>query len=165
MRRFFFSKSSKASSDEKLSIQLCDDGKLHLQSADETLTFDEKDKPVFHNASGESVVEYTGLATDGNKARSWAKAIYQPNGCSQLHYHNERTENYYIVEGKANVTLNDTVHELSAGDTITIPAGARHQVKNISANNGSLVLIVKCEPAWTVDDLYFTDALSAAAHF
>lgn len=161
MRQFFFSTArATTSSDEKLSMQLCDDGKLHIQSTSETFTFDEKDKPVFHNTSGESVVEYTGLATDGNKKRSWAKAIYQPNGCSKLHYHNERTENYYIVNGRAKVTLNNVVYELSTGDIIAIPHGVCHQVQNISANNGLLVLIVKCEPAWTIDDLHFVDTVS-----
>ena len=166
MRQFFFSTPSNQASDEKkLSIQLTDDGEITIQAVDETLSFDEKNKPVFGNTTGELVVEYSGLATDGNITRSWAKATFQPDGISQLHYHNERAENYYIVEGRARVTLNDIPHELSAGGTITVPSGVRHQVQNITANYGLLVLIVKCEPAWTVADLHFIDPPSVTHRF
>ena len=165
MRPSFFSKASSVrfAFNDKLSIQISDDGILHVQSENETLMLDENNKPVFHNTSGESVVEYTGLSTDGNKERSWAKAVYQPGGFSQLHYHNERTEHYYIVAGRAQITLNDVMHELSAGDTIAILAGARHQVQNITADHGQLVLVVKCEPAWIADDVHFFDTSCAVS--
>ena len=37
--------------------------------------------------------------------------------------------------------------------------------RNISAENESLVLIVKCEPAWTVNDFHLVDAPSISKRF
>ena len=146
-------------------MSLSNEGELCIQLPGEMLVFDDQDKPIFHNTNGESVTEYSGLASDGNEMRSWAKAIFQTNGFSELHYHHEHTENYYIIEGQAQVTLDDVVYTLSVGDSITIPPGVHHQVSNISAENESLVLIVKCEPAWTVNDFHLVDAPSISKRF
>lgn len=126
-----------------------------IELAAEVIPFEEAGKPVFNNHLGETVMEFTGLASDGNPYRSLAQAQYAPHGYSLLHYHQTHTEDYYIIEGQAEVSLNGVLHPLSAGEQITIPAGTHHQVRNITRHQGILMLVVKCEPAWTVEDLHF----------
>lgn len=50
----------------------------------------------------------------------------------QLSYqsHTKREENWLIIGGTAEVTLNDTVHRLKVGESIRIPLGAKHRIRN-----------------------------------
>lgn len=131
---------------------------MHIETSQESLSFNEqKERKVFQNDRGESVIEYTGLSSDGNTNRSYAKAMYEPGGSSVMHYHNAHTENYYIIEGVAKVMLDGIAHELQVGDCLRIPIGCQHQVLNITPQHGALVLIVKCVPSWTVDDFNLVD--------
>ncbi|MBS1985777.1 MAG: mannose-1-phosphate guanylyltransferase/mannose-6-phosphate isomerase [Bdellovibrionales bacterium] len=50
--------------------------------------------------------------------------------------HAKRAEHWIVVKGEAEVTLNDQVHRLRAGEHIHIPLGAKHRM----ANPGSVVL-------------------------
>jgi mannose-6-phosphate isomerase-like protein (cupin superfamily) len=44
--------------------------------------------------------------------------------------HEHRAEHWIVVEGTAVVTLNDEIIELSVGDFIDVPRGARHRCSN-----------------------------------
>lgn len=44
--------------------------------------------------------------------------------------HRRRAEHWYIVAGRARVTLDDVVHERGVGDTIEVPRGGWHRVEN-----------------------------------
>ena len=44
--------------------------------------------------------------------------------------HAQRAEHWFIVSGTAEVTLDDEVVELQAGDAIDIPRGAAHRIAN-----------------------------------
>ena len=136
-------------------IEFSAENKISIQTDRETLCFEEQGKPVFDNKIGEVVIEFSGLSDDDHSARSWAKATYQPQGFSKLHYHTKQTEYYYIINGTAQVTLDNNKHRLSAGNTIMIPPGYHHQVHNISPSEQELVLVVRCEPSWSIDDMHF----------
>ncbi len=146
-------------------VDLSRDGHISIITPDETLSFDElEERRVFDNNKGETVIEYSGLASDGNTDRSLAKATYQAGGFSQLHYHVERVEDYYILEGRAQVILDGIAHELSVGDCITIPAQKNHEVHNITTENGLLILIVKCTPSWIVEDYNLVNEPACSFH-
>lgn len=117
------------------------------------LLYDEKNKPVFDSTTGETVIEYTGLATDKNPACSWAKATYRPNGSSPAHHHKNNTEDYYIVSGQATVIIDNVSRILGPGEHIRIEPKQIHQVINESSDK-ELILIVKCVPAWTINDFH-----------
>lgn len=53
-------------------------------------------------------------------------------GNKRLSYqkHAKRAEHWFIVEGKAKVTLDDKEIELGAGESIDIPLGAAHRMEN-----------------------------------
>ena len=44
--------------------------------------------------------------------------------------HAQRAEHWVVVQGTANVTLNDAEIAVSAGQSIDIPVGAAHRVEN-----------------------------------
>lgn len=51
--------------------------------------------------------------------------------------HRSRAEHWYVVAGRATVTLDGVRHERGAGEAIDIPLGARHRI----ANEGSDLLV------------------------
>jgi mannose-6-phosphate isomerase-like protein (cupin superfamily) len=133
-----------------VSIAFMEAGKYHLHE-DEALLLDETDKPCFSNEeTGEAVIEFTGLATDGRVDRSWAKAFYPADGYSPLHYHNERTEWYYVIKGQAKVIIDGIEQILTPGQFIKIQPKQQHQV--FSVGESALEMMVKCVPAWHIQD-------------
>ena len=44
--------------------------------------------------------------------------------------HARRAEHWVVVAGAARVTLDDTVHDLRAGESIHIPLGGAHRIEN-----------------------------------
>lgn len=60
-----------------------------------------------------------------------AKVIKVDPG-AQLSYqsHEHRSEHWVVVKGEGQVVLNGDVHQLSVGDSISIPRGAKHRIRN-----------------------------------
>lgn len=50
----------------------------------------------------------------------------------QLSYqsHTKREEHWVVIKGEAEVVLNDKVHKLKVGESIRIPQGAKHRMRN-----------------------------------
>lgn len=139
--------------EDSCSIQLVSTSKLIIKIHNESMEFDETDKPKFDNTLGETVVEYSGLSVGDNSMRSWAKASYKPKAYSELHYHQDRIEDYYIISGHAKVIIDGEEHHLSCGDHIQILPEQEHKVVNESTQE-ELKLIVKCVPAWIKEDFH-----------
>ncbi len=137
-------------------IKLLQDEKIIIKLHDELLEFNEVNKTVFTNDTGESVIEYSGLCVDGNQKRSWAKASYKPKAYSQLHYHQYRTEDYYIISGCAIVVIDNEKYHLTPGKQIQILPGKHHQV--INELEEELKLIVSCTPSWILEDFHVVQA-------
>jgi mannose-6-phosphate isomerase-like protein (cupin superfamily) len=49
--------------------------------------------------------------------------------------HTRRSEHWCIVSGKAVVTKDDTLYELSSGESIHVPVGAWHRIQNPCSEN------------------------------
>ena len=56
--------------------------------------------------------------------------IVNPGAILSLQKHKYRSENWVVVQGKANVTLNKKNISLNKSDTIFIPQGAVHRIEN-----------------------------------
>lgn len=63
----------------------------------------------------------------------------KPKGRLSYQYHHQRSEVWTMVQGEANVTLNDKLIPLQAGDVIEIPKGAKHRIENPGV--GTLIFI------------------------
>lgn len=59
------------------------------------------------------------------------ETIIEPESRTSLHMHHHRNEYWSIVEGQAEVEIGDNTHQLEANDTISVPAGTMHRIKNI----------------------------------
>jgi mannose-6-phosphate isomerase len=61
----------------------------------------------------------------------------QPNQRLSYQRHKRRAEHWYIVSGRAEVTLEGATHGVAQGQAIDIPRGAAHRI----ANPGGEVLV------------------------
>ena len=93
----------------------------------------------------------------GNARRAF---IDEPNGVaslhlvdiqadSQVHYHKQTTELYYILEGEGDMELDQEIHPVKAGDAILIRPGCRHRAI------GKLKLLDVPVPAFDPTDEWF----------
>lgn len=64
-----------------------------------------------------------------------------------LQYHNIKTETMCVAWGRAEITIGDSIMELTLGDFIHIPPGTTHRVKAIS----DLMIVETSTPE--VDDI------------
>jgi len=60
------------------------------------------------------------------------RIIVHPGQRLSYQSHKHRSEHWTIVKGEAEVTLNDEIHKLKAGEHIYIPLGAKHRIANSS---------------------------------
>lgn len=56
----------------------------------------------------------------------------KPYECLSLQYHTKRSEVWTIVQGEANVQVDEKVYNLKKGETINIPLQAIHRVANLN---------------------------------
>lgn len=61
---------------------------------------------------------------------NFAIVQFMPGQDFQAHYHDIMEENFFILEGKADIVVDGVVHTLSAGDFIHIEPKENHYVKN-----------------------------------
>ena len=76
---------------------------------------------------------------DQNKNYLTKKIIVKPNGKLSLQSHNHRSEHWIVVEGAAEVLINDKIRILKTNESIFIPKQSKHSLTNNHDND--LVLI------------------------
>jgi mannose-6-phosphate isomerase len=67
------------------------------------------------------------------------RIVVYPDGRLSLQSHKLRSEHWFVVFGKGEVTVDGSTHILSKGCAIDIPVKVKHRVKNSSPEN--LVII------------------------
>ena len=77
--------------------------------------------------------------------QSLAKVKVAPGRATEEHYHQDSEEIYYILRGRARMSMEGEAREVRAGDGIPIPPGCRPQIENIGT--GELVFHCCCAPA------------------
>jgi len=65
------------------------------------------------------------------------RIVVQPSQQLSYQFHMQRQEHWTIVQGQADVVLNDVTHSLQAGEHMFIPLQAKHRIKN----TGSIPMI------------------------
>ena len=58
----------------------------------------------------------------------------RPGEALSLQYHRKRSEYWVVVRGNARVTIDDSVRDCQAGETVFVPMGAKHRIENLSAS-------------------------------
>ena len=63
------------------------------------------------------------------------RIVVYPGKRLSLQRHRRRSEHWHIVNGEALVTLNDKEIPLKKGESVDIPVGAAHRIKNTGTEN------------------------------
>jgi quercetin dioxygenase-like cupin family protein len=75
--------------------------------------------------AGTRVVVHVEAADSGGRMGVWESE--EPGGTAlPLHVHSREDEQMVVLEGQISVWLADESHQLSAGDTLTLPRGVPH---------------------------------------
>lgn len=59
------------------------------------------------------------------------KCFIKPSCANPVHYHPNCDEVLHVVRGRIEHRVDDEYFEMSAGDTVSIPTGHRHNARNI----------------------------------
>ena len=86
----------------------------------------------------------------GNRHQSLAQATVKSGHTTKLHKHLESEELYHITCGIGRMRLGDEWFHVAAGDTVLIPPGVPHQIRNCGA--APLIILCCCAPAYDDDD-------------
>ena len=99
--------------------------------------------------------ELASPTNSGLTRHSLAEIRHPPGTASQEHYHTEAEEVYFVIEGQGGLRVDGETHSIGPGDVVVITPGERHKVWQ--EGEGDLVLLVSCVPAYTVDEVVFTE--------
>ena len=72
--------------------------------------------------------------THGNQNQSFAEAIIEPGRETLLHRHHVAEELYHIAQGQGSMSLGDETFAVAVGDTVCIPPGVAHKIRNTGAD-------------------------------
>ncbi len=84
------------------------------------------------------------------RQQSLAEATVAPGGVTLLHRHLRTEELYHITAGRGLMTLGERVFEVRRGDTVVIPPGTPHCIRNTGRR--PLRLLCCCAPAYSHAD-------------
>lgn len=105
---------------------------------------------------GSTIRELMHPAVQGNAAQSLAEATVPPGAGTLLHRHAVTEELYHFTGGRGRMRLGDTWFDVRKGDTVCIPPGTPHQLRNPGPE--ALVLLCACTPAYAHDDTELLDS-------
>ena len=108
----------------------------------------------FNGPDGARILELAGRST-GLTSHSLA-IITHPAGMSTVeHHHTLADEVYYVQAGRGRIRIDDTVIDVSSGDTVIIRPGQRHKLWADAGED--LVLVVTCAPAYSVTEVIWDE--------
>ena len=104
------------------------------------------DIPAYVTKDGSSIRELMHPEVQGNARQSLAEAIVPAGGATVLHRHRDSEELYHILSGSGRMTLGAAEFAVAAGDTVLIPPGTAHCLRNDGGE--PLRLLCACSPAY-----------------
>jgi mannose-6-phosphate isomerase-like protein (cupin superfamily) len=104
----------------------------------------------FVTKDGSEIRELMHPAVHGNRAQSLAEATVPPGGETLLHVHRVTEELYHVTQGVGLMTLGVETFELRTGETVCIPPGTPHRIRNIG--DEPLKILCCCSPAYSHED-------------
>lgn len=104
------------------------------------------DIPAYVTKDGSSIRELMHPEVQGNARQSLAEAIVPAGGATVLHRHRDSEELYHILSGSGRMTLGAAEFAVCAGDTVLIPPGTAHCLRNDGGE--PLRLLCACSPAY-----------------
>jgi mannose-6-phosphate isomerase-like protein (cupin superfamily) len=68
----------------------------------------------------------------------------EPGQADRVHTHDDQDKFYYVIEGEGEFTMGDEVLKAGAGQTVPVPAGVPHAVRNTAS--ARLVILMGLTP-------------------
>ncbi len=96
-----------------------------------------------------------GVANHNVQNQSLAEATVPVGQVTMLHKHVLTEELYHITSGKGLMTLGEKQFGVTVGDTVCIPPGTAHCIKNTGSHN--LTMLCCCSPAYSHEDTELLD--------
>ena len=106
----------------------------------------------FVTKDGSEIRELAGTPTGNSVNQSLAEAIVPAGAETEEHYHGASEEIYFFTSGAGVMKLGDEESEVSAGDTVVIPPGTPHKLRNTGTE--PLKLLCCCAPPYSHDDTF-----------
>jgi mannose-6-phosphate isomerase-like protein (cupin superfamily) len=110
-------------------------------------------QPPFTTKDGSTIRSLLDLSNAPVQKQSLAEATLPPGSSTQRHYHRLSEEFYFILEGQAEMEIDEHLSLVNPGDAILIPPGAWHQIK--AHTDTPVRLLCCCAPPYSHDDTYF----------
>src|SRR5215210_5242864 len=107
----------------------------------------------FVTKDGSEIRELAGIPTGNSENQSLAEATVPPGGETEEHYHGVSEEIYFFTSGSGRMKMGDEETDVAAGDTVVIPPGTPHKLRNTSSRE-PLKLLCCCAPPYTHDDTF-----------
>jgi len=108
------------------------------------------DAPPYATKDGSEIRELMHPGVHGNRAQSLAEATVPPGAETHLHLHRVSEELYHVTQGEGLMTLGQEAFAVRAGDTVCIPPGTPHRIRNVGAV--PLRILCACAPAYSHAD-------------
>ena len=109
----------------------------------------------FVTKDGSLIRELMHPAAHGNRNQSFAEASVPPGVTTHLHRHQLSEEIYHITAGSGVMTLGERRFEVTVGDTICIPPGTAHNIRNTGSED--LRILCACAPPYAHADTELLD--------
>ena len=109
----------------------------------------------FITKDGSEIRELAGTPTGNSLRQSLAEATVPPASETEEHYHEVTEEIYFFTSGSGVMKLGDEESEVAAGDTVVIPPGMPHKLRNPGAD--PLKLLCCCAPPYSHEDTFLVE--------
>ena len=81
------------------------------------------------------------------------KIVVKPGQQPSYQYHHRRSEHWVIIDGEAEITIDDQVKTYSKNQSVFIPVGSKHRVKNLSSTEDLVFIEVQTGDYFGEDDI------------
>ena len=109
-----------------------------------------KDISTYITKDGSEIRELMHPDHHGSVNQSLAEARVTPGTETQRHLHRLTEELYHITQGEGLMSLGDETFPVKPGDTVLIPPGTPHAIRNEGEN--ALIILCCCSPAYSHED-------------
>jgi mannose-6-phosphate isomerase-like protein (cupin superfamily) len=106
----------------------------------------------FTTLDGSTIRVLLDAVAGGAANQSLAEAELGPGQQTQRHHHARTEEIYVFLEGRGEMEVEGDRAEVSVGDAVLIPVGARHQ---ITAGAEGARFLCCCAPPYSDEDTFF----------
>jgi len=112
--------------------------------------------PTYRTKDGSIIRELMHPDHHPVRRQSLAEAVVSPGAETLAHTHHKTEELYHVTVGVGLMTLGSEAFEIGPGDTVLIPPGVEHRVRNTGSRD--LHILCCCAPAYSHEDTELTPA-------